>query len=205
MEKFTEITSTVVPIPIKDIDTDMIIPAQYLTSTSREGYGQGLFRALRESDSQFPLNLERFNGAQILVSDSNFGCGSSREHAVWALLGGGFRVVIAKSFADIFNGNSGKNGLVLVVLPNSVVDRIMVEAARGGYEVKIELENQTVTLPDGTSESFDYDPYRKRCIINGYDDLDYILSKQAEIARFRKTQEKVRFYSTLQVNNPETR
>src|SRR5271163_1016549 len=109
MERFKAISSKVIPLPMKDVDTDLIIPAQFLTSISRDGYGENLFRRLRDADPQFPLNLAKHAGAEILVADSNFGCGSSREHAVWALQGAGFRAVLAKSFADIFYSNASKN------------------------------------------------------------------------------------------------
>jgi 3-isopropylmalate/(R)-2-methylmalate dehydratase small subunit len=185
MQAFKSVKSKVLPLPLKDVDTDMIIPAQFLTSISREGYGQNLFKRLREADAQFPLNQEKYKGAQILVADNNFGCGSSREHAVWALDGAGFKAVIAKSFADIFAGNSAKNGFLLVVLPEAVVDRILLEARSGSYELNIDLEKQTVTLPDGTNVAFDYDPFRKHCLLNGLDDIDYILSFKDEIRTFK--------------------
>jgi 3-isopropylmalate/(R)-2-methylmalate dehydratase small subunit len=185
MQAFKSVKSKVLPLPLKDVDTDMIIPAQFLTSISREGYGQNLFKRLREADAQFPLNQEKYKGAQILVADNNFGCGSSREHAVWALDGAGFKAVIAKSFADIFAGNSAKNGFLLVVLPEAVVDRILLEARSGSYELNVDLEKQTVTLPDGTNVAFDYDPFRKHCLLNGLDDIDYILSFKDEIRAFK--------------------
>jgi 3-isopropylmalate/(R)-2-methylmalate dehydratase small subunit len=185
MQAFKSVKSKVLPLPLKDVDTDMIIPAQFLTSISREGYGQNLFKRLREADPQFPLNQEKYKGAQILVADNNFGCGSSREHAVWALDGAGFKAVVAKSFADIFAGNSAKNGFLLVVLPEAVVDRILLEARSGAYELNIDLEKQTVTLPDGTNVAFDYDPFRKHCLLNGLDDIDYILSFKEEIRAFK--------------------
>lgn len=196
MEKFETVKSKVVPLPMKDIDTDMIIPAQYLTSISREGYDQHLFRRLRDQDPEFPLNQPIYNGAKILVAESNFGCGSSREHAVWALMGYGFRAVIAKSFADIFTGNSSKNGLVLVVLPEKEIDKLLKQAVDKELEVTVDLENQQVTLPDGRTLAFDYDPFRKHCILNGLDDIDYILSAKDEVTRFRAQQEDIRFMST---------
>jgi|ERR1700733_6063503 3-isopropylmalate/(R)-2-methylmalate dehydratase small subunit len=185
MQAFKSVKSKVLPLPLKDVDTDMIIPAQFLTSISREGYGQNLFKRLREADPQFPLNQDKYKGAEILVADNNFGCGSSREHAVWALDGAGFKALIAKSFADIFAGNSAKNGLLLVVLPEAVVDRILLEARSGSYELNIDLDKQTVTLPDGTNVSFDYDPFRRHCLLNGLDDIDYILSFKEEIRAFK--------------------
>lgn len=187
------IASIVVPLPLKDIDTDQIIPAQFLTSVSREGYGENLFRRLKDQDPAFPLSQPQFKGAEILVVDSNFGCGSSREHAVWALRGAGFRAVIAKSFADIFFNNSAKNGLVLVKLPDEDVEEILAGAAAGSYSVSIDLGAQTVQLPSGRKVSFPFDPFRKHCIINGLDDLDYIFSHRDAIDRYRAEQEKNRF------------
>lgn len=197
MDKVTTIKSKVVPIPMKDVDTDMLIPAQFLTSISREGYGQNLFRRFRDKDPNFPLNQKKYAGAQIMVADSNFGCGSSREHAVWALTGAGFKAVISKSFADIFYSNSAKTGLLLVVLPAEQVDKILRAAESGEYAVTIDLATQKVNLPDGTSLPFEYDAFRKHCLLNGLDDIDYILSSKEDIAKFRAEQNKVRNFSTL--------
>lgn len=196
MEKFTTLKSKVVPLPLKDVDTDMIIPAQFLTSISREGFGENLFRRLRDQDPGFCLNQERYKGARILVADENFACGSSREHAVWALTGAGFRVVIAKSFADIFFSNSAKNGLLLIELPADVVDSLLAQASANDIELEVDLEVQKVRLADGTEQSFNYDPFRKHCLLNGLEDLDYLLSKSEGIARFRKEQKITRFYQT---------
>lgn len=188
MDRFTSIKSKVVPVPLNDIDTDLIIPAQFLTSISREGYGENLFRRLRDTDTNFPFNLDQYRGAQVLIAGANFGCGSSREHAVWAIVGAGIKVVIAKSFADIFFNNSGKNGLVLVTLPEAQVDRLLAEAQANGLEVTVDLEKQTVCLPSGETFSFAYDEFRKHCVLNGLDDVDYILSHKDKIAEFRSTQ-----------------
>jgi 3-isopropylmalate/(R)-2-methylmalate dehydratase small subunit len=183
MERFTTLRSKVVPLPIKDVDTDMIIPAQFLTSISREGYGQNVFRRLRDTDPNFPLSQERYKQASILVADSNFGCGSSREHAVWALLGAGIKAIIAKSFADIFYSNSAKNGLLLIVLPAQTVDAMIEESTQREFVVTIDLEDQTVTTDKGKLYSFDYDPFRKHCLLNGLDDIDYILAFQKSGAK----------------------
>lgn len=201
MKKFQTVTSRVIPLPVKDVDTDMIIPAQFLTSVSRDGYGENAFRRLKDADPNFPLNLAEYDGAKVLVADHNFGCGSSREHAVWAIAGAGIEVVIAKSFADIFSGNSAKNGLLLVTLPDAVVDRILSGAAEGVYQVTVDLQAETVTLQDGAVERFSYDPFRKHCLLEGLDDIDYIRSKQGEIVEFRKRQEGTRYFTTLQANN----
>lgn len=169
------------PLPLKDVDTDMIIPAQYLTSIGREGFGENLFRRLRDADPGFVLNRPEFANAKILLSGSNFGCGSSREHAVWALKDAGFDAVIAPSFADIFSGNAGKNALLLVPLPGGAVERLLARAEATGYELVIDLAAQTVTTPEGEAHSFEIDPFRKHCLLNGLDDLDYILSHKREI------------------------
>lgn len=197
MNKFTVLKSKTAPLPISDVDTDMIVPAQFLTSTSREGYGENLFRRLRDSDPDFVLNQKKYAGAEILCANNNFGCGSSREHAVWAVLGGGFRAVIAKSFADIFFNNSAKNGLLLVVLPPAAVDKILREAKSGDYELTVDLEAQEVVLPGGEREHFDYDPFRKHCLLHGLDDIDYIKSHRADIEQFRRKQDDKRFFTTL--------
>lgn len=185
MDKFISITSKVVPLPMADVDTDLIIPAQFLTSISRDGYGQNLFRRLRDNDPNFPFNQERFKNAEILVASSNFGCGSSREHAVWALTGAGIKVVIAPSFADIFFSNSAKNGLVLVTLPEAQVERLIAEAQAGEFAVTVSLEEQTVTLPSAEKFEFQFDQFRKHCILNGLDDIDYIMSFKEKVAEFR--------------------
>ena len=199
MEKFKSITAKVMPLPMKDIDTDMIIPAQFLTSISREGYGQNLFRRLRDKDAQFPLNQEKYKDAGIIVADNNFGCGSSREHAVWAILDADFRAIIAKSFADIFYNNSAKNGLILVTLPEKVVDNFLSLAKPGDLSLTVDLDQQKVFAPNQQSFSFDYDPFRRHCILNGLDDIDYILSAQEDIAKFRQSQHHP--ISTTVINN----
>lgn len=188
MEKVKTVTSRVIPLPMKDVDTDLIIPAQFLTSISRQGFGQHLFKRLRESDVNFPFNNPEYTGAQILVTDSNFGCGSSREHAVWALYDAGIRVIVAKSFADIFFNNSAKNGLLLVTLPDETVDSILNHAQTEDYTLTVDLENQQVRLPDNSAVEFSYDPFRKHCLLNGHDDIDYILSHRAVIETFRERQ-----------------
>jgi 3-isopropylmalate/(R)-2-methylmalate dehydratase small subunit len=193
MQPFTTLTSKVIPLPIRDVDTDMIIPAQFLTSISREGFGPNLFRRLRDTDPNFALTQPQYKGAEVLVADSNFGCGSSREHAVWALQDAGFRVVISKSFADIFYNNSAKNGLLLVVIAEDIVDRLLKESAAQPVVVTVNLEAQTVTLPWGASTSFDFDPFRKHCLLNGLDDIEYMRSHRNEVEEFRKRQQDLMF------------
>ena len=197
MEKFKTVTSKVTPLPMKDVDTDLIIPAQFLTSISREGYGVNLFKRLRETDPNFPLNQEKYKGSQILLVDSNFGCGSSREHAVWALAGAGFKVVIGKSFADIFTGNCGKNGVLLVVLTDDQIDKMLKSAKEQTYSVSVNLADQKVTLPSGEEYSFEYDSFRKHCLLNGLDDIDYIRSFETDIDNFRSEQKKDQRFSLL--------
>ena len=140
MEKFKTFKSKVCPVNYSNVDTDMLIPAQYLTSTSKKGYGENLFRRMRDENKDFSLNLDKYKNAQILVADDNFGCGSSREHAVWALADWGFKVVIAKSFSDIFFSNSAKNGLLLITLSEDVVNSILEKSSTEDLELTIDLE-----------------------------------------------------------------
>lgn len=190
MQPFTKLTSKVIPLPAKDVDTDQIIPAQFLTSVSKQGYGENLFRRLKDSDPQFPFNRPEFKGAEVLVARSNFGCGSSREHAVWAIQGAGVRVVIAESFADIFSNNSAKNGLLLVTLPADAIESLLEGSKNGELAVTVDLDSQTVTAENATGAAsvyeFAYDPFRKHCLLNGLDDIDYILTYNDTIQDFRQ-------------------
>jgi 3-isopropylmalate/(R)-2-methylmalate dehydratase small subunit len=202
MRAFKLVTSIAAPIAIKDVDTDMIIPAQYLTSISREGFGEGLFVRLRQSRPDFYQNQPRLAAAQIIVADSNFGCGSSREHAVWALLDAGVRVVIAPSFADIFAGNSAKNGLLLVTLPQSDVHGLLAKAQSEDLTLSVDLELQQVREVRGSAVwSFEYDQFRKHCLLNGLDDLDYLRSRSAVINQKREELAKNIFFSSLKSNH----
>lgn len=185
------------PLPMNDIDTDMVIPAQYMTSVSREGYGENLFRRLRDAVPSFPLNLPQYKSAQILIAGINFGCGSSREHAVWALASAGFKVVIAKSFADIFRSNAAKNGLLLIELKDSEVDSLL-EQAKTGLTLKVDLEKQLV-VNNNQEYHFEYDPFRKHCLLNGLEDIDYILSHKDKIATYRTNLEDRFFSDTTKV------
>ncbi len=200
IQPFQKITAKNIPLPIKDIDTDMIIPAQYLTKTDSSGYGENLFERLRNDDPNFPLNQEKYKDGKILTTRSNFGCGSSREHAVWALLQWGIRVVIAPSFADIFFNNAAKNGLVLVRLPEEVVETILKDSESGEYIISVDLESQKITLPDGTIYDFPFDSFRKECILKGLDDLAYIQSVNQEIEKWHEKRKSKIFYSTLTRN-----
>ena len=170
MKAFETITSGAIPLPMNDVDTDMIIPAQYLTRTGKQGYGEFVFKGLRASDPNFPFNQPPYQKSEILLSGFNFGCGSSREHAVWALQQFGIHVIIAESFSDIFFNNAGKNGLLLIQF-----DKETIQQLAQSKELTVDLENQCVTAEAGTF-TFDYDPFRKSCLLEGYDDMDYLLN-----------------------------
>jgi 3-isopropylmalate/(R)-2-methylmalate dehydratase small subunit len=200
MDKVISFKGTAAPLPVKDVDTDMIIPAEFLTSTSRDGYGENVFQRLRENNPDFFMNDSRFSSASILVSDSNFGCGSSREHAVWALMGAGIKAIISKSFADIFSSNAAKNGLVLCVLEDKTVDELLRDLGNHPEELSVDLPGQTISRNSGQSFEFDYDPFCKHCLINGLDDIDYILSHEREIEDYRRKRANSRFYTTLEPN-----
>jgi 3-isopropylmalate/(R)-2-methylmalate dehydratase small subunit len=192
MEKFTVLNGLVAPLDRANVDTDQIIPKQYLASIKRTGFAQGLFAEWRK-DSGFVLNQPRYKGAQILLARKNFGCGSSREHAPWALIDYGFRSVIAPSYADIFFTNSFKNGLLPVVLSEAEVDRLFHECnAFPGFRLVIDLERQTVATSDGAlSMRFEIDPFRKYCLLNGLDEIGLTLRHADKIREFearRKTQ-----------------
>jgi 3-isopropylmalate/(R)-2-methylmalate dehydratase small subunit len=195
MEPFTTIHGIAAPLPVKDVDTDMIIPAQHLTSISREGFGEHLFERLRKTMPALYLNSPRYAGAKILISDDNFGCGSSREHAVWALVGSGIRVLIAPSFADIFASNSAKNGLLLVTLPRLVVSSLLEEAKDAILELTVDLTSQTVAVGDERRWKFEYDTFRKHCLLNGLDDMDFLRSRLPAISERKRELEKVSFFS----------
>ncbi len=188
MEPFVELRATAMPLRMENVDTDQIIPAKYLTAVTKEGMGDGLFSWLRyESNGSpredFVLNKPEHREAQVLVAGQNFGSGSSREHAVWALTDFGFSVVIAPSHADIFYNNSLKNGLLPVALPEEVVNMLwdLIEE-EPETEIHVHLEDQVVNLPDGQQFAFEIDPFRKQCLIEGLDDLGYLMSKEAAIA-----------------------
>ncbi len=207
MEKFTVLNGLVAPLDRANVDTDAIIPKQFLKSIKRSGFGPNLFDAWRYLDEgqpdkpnegrplnpDFILNQPRYKGAQVLVARKNFGCGSSREHAPWALADYGFRALIAPSFADIFFNNCYKNGLLPIVLGESQVDRLFHDVfAFPGYRLGIDLERQTVTRPDGQTLAFDIDPFRKYCLLNGLDDIGLTLRHADKIRAFedkRRTQQ----------------
>jgi len=188
-EKFITLQSTAVPLSIENIDTDQIIPARFLKATTREGFGKNLFRDWRYGSdgilkTDFVLNNSNFRG-KILVAGKNFGCGSSREHAAWALYDYGFRVVISSFFADIFKNNALNNALLPVQVSDGYLRNIFVQIeANPSAVIEVNLKNQLVTLPDGGYEFFDINPYKKACMMNGYDDIDYLLSLRDEIKEF---------------------
>ncbi|MEE2860128.1 MAG: 3-isopropylmalate dehydratase small subunit [Paracoccus sp. (in: a-proteobacteria)] len=187
MDKFTTLTGIAAPMPLVNIDTDMIIPKQFLKTIKRSGLGVNLFDELRydrdgNENPDFVLNQPAYRDAQILIAGDNFGCGSSREHAPWALLDFGIRCVISTSFADIFFNNCFKNGILPVVLPQDAVDALMEDANRGANaRITVDLESQTVTASDGTSFAFDIDPFRKHCLMNGLDDIGLTMKKAPSI------------------------
>jgi 3-isopropylmalate/(R)-2-methylmalate dehydratase small subunit len=192
MDKFTVLNGLVAPLDRANVDTDQIIPKQYLASIKRTGFAQGLFAEWRKNP-EFVLNQPRYKGAQILLARKNFGCGSSREHAPWALMDYGFRSVIAPSYADIFFNNSFKNGLLPVVLTEDEVDRLFHECnAFPGFRLVIDLERQTVaTSNDALTMRFEIDPFRKYCLVNGLDEIGLTLRHADKIREFetrRKTQ-----------------
>jgi 3-isopropylmalate/(R)-2-methylmalate dehydratase small subunit len=199
MEKFVREEGLVVPLDRANVDTDAIIPKQFLKSIKRTGFGPNLFDEWRYLDRgepdmdsskrplnpDFILNQPRYRGATVLVSRENFGCGSSREHAPWALLQYGFQAVIAPSFADIFYNNSLKNGLLLIKLDSKIVDQLIRDAqGKEGYRLAVDLEDQSVTTPTGETFKFDIDPFRKHCIMNGTDDIALTLTHADEIRLF---------------------
>ena len=201
MEKFVREEGLVVPLDRANVDTDAIIPKQFLKSIKRTGFGPNLFdewryldrgepdmdNAKRPLNPDFILNKPRYRGATVLVARENFGCGSSREHAPWALLQYGFQTVIAPSFADIFYNNSLKNGLLLIKLPPPIVDQLIREAeGKEGYRLAVDLEDQSVTTPTGETFKFDIDPFRKHCIMNGLDDIGLTLKHADEIRAFEQ-------------------
>ncbi len=201
MEKFNVLKGIVVPLDRSNVDTDAIIPKQYLKSIFRTGYGPNLFDEWRYLDKgepgkdpkdrkinpDFVLNQPRYKGAQILLARKNFGCGSSREHAAWALTQYGFRVVIAPSFADIFYNNAFKNGLLPITLPEFVVDHLFQEVqANNGYSLIVDLDKQLVIEPNGTEHSFDVPPFRRYCLLNGLDDIGITLQHKDEIRAFEQ-------------------
>ncbi len=192
MEKFTKLTGVAAPLPIINVDTDMIIPKQFLKTIKRTGLGKSLFFEMRYDDDgneieDFVLNKPAYRKAEILVAGDNFGCGSSREHAPWAILDFGIRCVISTDFADIFYNNCFKNGILPIRLPAEDVAKLMDDAERGANAtVTIDLEKQEITGPDGGTVTFEIDPFRKHCLINGLDDIGLTMEKTDKIKTFEE-------------------
>jgi 3-isopropylmalate/(R)-2-methylmalate dehydratase small subunit len=193
MQSFTKLSGVAAPLPMVNVDTDMIIPKQFLKTTKRTGLGSALFFEMRtrpdgSENPDFVLNKAAYKNAQILVAGANFGCGSSREHAPWALLDFGIRCVIAPSFADIFYNNCFKNGILPIALPQADVDRLMDDAERGANAViSVDLEKQEIRGPDGGCIKFEIDPFRKRCLLNGWDDISLTLRNENKISDFESS------------------
>lgn len=186
MQQFTTLTSPTIPLNLDNVDTDMIIPAQHLKSVSKEGFGQHVFSALRTMYPDFILNQPAYNTGKILVSKANFGCGSSREHAVWAIQQYGVQAVVCSSFSDIFFNNAAKNGLLLIKLPEATVEKwINAALVDNTLAMTIDLQAQAIHFMD-ESHGFDYDIFRKHCLLNGLDDLDYLLSQEKEITAYEQ-------------------
>ncbi|GMR08336.1 MAG: 3-isopropylmalate dehydratase small subunit [Gammaproteobacteria bacterium] len=203
MDAFKIFNAIVAPLDRNNVDTDAIIPKQYLKSIKRSGFGPTLFddwryldrgepgmdHSARRVDPDFVLNMPRYQGAGILLTRKNFGCGSSREHAPWALEDYGFRVIIASGFADIFFNNCFKNGLLPIVLDEAMVDKLFHQVeAEEGYRLKVDLPNQTITTPDGEQTGFEVDAFRKHCLINGLDDISLTLQYTDEIRAYEERQ-----------------
>ena len=195
MDKFTKLTAVAAPLPIVNCDTDKIIPARFLKTLTRTGLGKNLFDPLRydpktgEENPDFVLNKPAYRNAEILVAGHNFGCGSSREHAPWALLDYGIRCVISTDFADIFYNNSSKNGILLVKVTPEELEKLMDGAERGANAtMTVDLENQEITNSDGEKIKFEVDPFKKHCLLNGLDDIGLTLQKENSISSYEEKQ-----------------
>ncbi|GGF69615.1 3-isopropylmalate dehydratase small subunit [Terasakiella brassicae] len=192
MEKFTTLTGIAAPMPLINIDTDMIIPKLFLKTIKRSGLGVHLFDEMRYNQDgsekpDFVLNKEPYRNAKIIIAGDNFGCGSSREHAPWAIADFGIRCVISTSFADIFHNNCFKNGILPIRLPKEDIDKLMDDASRGANAtITIDLENQEIKGPDGGTIKFDVDPFRKHCLIEGLDDVGLTLQREEQIKNFEE-------------------
>ena len=193
MDKFTNVSSVAAPLPLINIDTDMIIPKQFLKTIKRSGLGKNLFDEMRYDQSgveidDFVLNQDKYKNTNILVAGDNFGCGSSREHAPWALLDFGIKVIISTSFADIFFNNCFKNGILPIILPKKERDLLMDDAHKGSNSVlAINLENQEITRPDGSIIIFEVDKFKKKCLLDGLDDIELTMKKFEKIKSFENS------------------
>ncbi len=197
MQPFTKLTAKAAPLPMMNVDTDIIIPKQFLKTVKRTGLGVSAFYNIRYNDDgspnpDFSLNKPEHKGAQILITGENFGCGSSREHAPWAILDMGFRCIIAPSFADIFFNNSFKNGILPITLPQTQIDQLMDEAQNNpDAQITIDLENQTISRGNAINFDFEIDPFRKECLLGGLDDIGLTLQKENAINTFEKKRKDV--------------
>ncbi len=206
MQAFTQLNGIVVPLDRTNVDTDAVIPKQYLKSVKRSGFGQNLFddwryldpgepgmdHRQRRQNPEFILNQKRYSGAEILLARENFGCGSSREHAVWALMDYGFRVVVAPSFADIFFNNSFKNGLLPIVLDPAKVDKLFSEVSDNeGYRLDVNLDKQAIKTPTGAVFTFEIDKFRKHCLLNGLDDIGLTLQHADDIRGYEQRRQRL--------------
>ena len=193
MDKFTTLTGVAAALPMRNIDTDMIIPKQFLKTIRRTGLGKSLFYELRYDDNgkerpDFVLNQPAYRKASILITGENFGCGSSREHAPWALLDFGIRCIVAPDFADIFYNNCFQNGILPIKLPQAEIDKLLDDASRGSNAtVTVDLEKQEIRGPDGGVIKFDIDPFRKHCLLNGLDHIGLTLAKEKSISSYEET------------------
>ncbi|APJ04300.1 3-isopropylmalate dehydratase small subunit [Silvanigrella aquatica] len=188
MNKITKICGKCIPLEMNDVDTDLIIPAQYLTSTSQKGYGENLFKRLKDQSPEFVFNQHKYLGASILITKENFGCGSSREHAVWALQEYGIQAIIASSFADIFSGNSLKNRLILIQMDKEIINKLILNSKKNDYFLDIHIVHNKIYSSLDEDFSFEMDNYQKSCFINGFDEFDYLLSFRNKIEEFKQQQ-----------------
>jgi 3-isopropylmalate/(R)-2-methylmalate dehydratase small subunit len=194
MQSFTKLTGVAAPLPMINVDTDKIIPKQFLKTIKRTGLGAHLFNDMRFTPdgaevADFVLNQQAYRNAEILIANDNFGCGSSREHAPWALLDFGIRCVIAPSYADIFYNNCFKNGILPITLPKAQVDALMAQAEQGSNaRFTVDLEAGEITAPDGSVIAFDIDPFRRHCLLNGLDDIGLTMEKSSQISGFEDSQ-----------------
>ena len=192
MQPFQKLTTTAAPLRAENVDTDQIIPARFLTAVTKAGMGDGCFASWRYNadgspKEDFVLNRPEFKGAEVLIAGRNFGSGSSREHAVWALTEYGFKTVITPGYGDIFYNNSLKNGLLPIILPTETVNMLLdLVEEEPDTEITIDLDKQTVSLPDGQQHKFEIEPFRKLCLLEGVDDLGYILSKEEKVTAFEE-------------------
>ncbi|MEZ5363459.1 MAG: 3-isopropylmalate dehydratase small subunit [Bryobacterales bacterium] len=191
MEPITKFSGKVMPLPVRDVDTDQIIPARFLKTIDKQGLGINLFNDWRylasgEPNPEFVLNKPESQGATVLLAGDNFGCGSSREHAPWALMGWGFRAVLSTSFADIFKGNCLKNGLLPIVIDEATEKELFAAAQSGPIELTVDLESQTITLPSGRTVEFPIDTFSKNCLLAGVDQLGYIQNQMPTIEAYEK-------------------